>query len=378
MNVFCNNNFFYPNKNPNINLFLFIYPKFINTNYKILFLNPNFMNNQSPINPIIPLMFMNQITMGNMNDENTFINPNQKELVDKIISFYQESGREYMNYNEKYQIINLLNNLDTDCPMLNLCYDITDPLPHIKEKKKLIKFINHDFKISKVKVPISIDKKALYTIAELYKTQHATEILLVYKDCILNEDESSIENISDGDFVIIIENIYYLDNTYFNSLTDKNSKGFKQYISIEFEDGTKNFIIPRDTKFSQLHKALILHYGCEYEFICKGKLIKANDNRNIINGLKIHCSQICKLLNTKRLNFGKEIQLKIKFENHSIEFNVGILNSVREFFDMIKNLISRKAKGFYFDKKVIHTEEDISFASLGIINDCEIELIFEL
>ena len=159
MNVFCNNNFFYPNKNPNINLFLFIYPKFINTNYKILFLNPNFMNNQSPINPIIPLMFMNQITMGNMNDENTFINPNQKELVDKIISFYQESGREYMNYNEKYQIINLLNNLDTDCPMLNLCYDITDPLPHIKEKKKLIKFINHDFKISKVKVPISIDKK---------------------------------------------------------------------------------------------------------------------------------------------------------------------------------------------------------------------------
>ena len=159
MIVFSNNNFSYPNQNPYINLFLFLYPKLINTNYKILFFNPNFMSNQNQIMPIMPLMFMNQTMEGNINNQNNFINTNQKDLVDTIISFFQKNERGYMNYNEKNQIINLLNNLDTNNPMLNEGYNIAEPLPHIKEENKLIKFINHDFKISKVKVPISIDKK---------------------------------------------------------------------------------------------------------------------------------------------------------------------------------------------------------------------------
>ena len=40
-------------------------------------------------------------------------------------------------------------------------------------------------------------------------------------NCILNKDESSINSISDGDFIVIIEDIYYLDDTYFNLLDNK-------------------------------------------------------------------------------------------------------------------------------------------------------------
>ena len=71
---------------------------------------------------------------------------------------------------------------------------------YVKDEKQLIKFINHDFKIFNVKIPISIDKKTLYVIASLFKTRLFSSILLVYMNCVLNEDESSINIISDGDF----------------------------------------------------------------------------------------------------------------------------------------------------------------------------------
>ena len=41
-------------------------------------------------------------------------------------------------------------------------------------------------------------------------------------DNILEEDESSIECISDGDFIIIIEDRYYPDDEYFLYLKEKN------------------------------------------------------------------------------------------------------------------------------------------------------------
>ena len=84
-----------------------------------------------------------------------------------------------MNYFEPNQINKLLDNLDINSPNLKEGNDIDDPLPYIKEKKKLIKFINHDFKIFNVKVPISIDKMTLYQIANLYKTFYSSNILLI-------------------------------------------------------------------------------------------------------------------------------------------------------------------------------------------------------
>ncbi len=60
-----------------------------------------------------------------------------------------------MDYNEPNQIRQLLNNLDTNSPLLQKGIDISDPLPYIHEKKKLIRFKNHDFEIFYVKVPFT-------------------------------------------------------------------------------------------------------------------------------------------------------------------------------------------------------------------------------
>ena len=173
MNAFPNNKFPFNqnqfnnqnmnNMNNNINFF----PNLINNQFHMM---PMMNNNQMmPMMNINPMMQMNQMMMPNMdnqNNNNMFnMNQSQKLLVDKIIEFYQKSGRKYMDYSEPNQIKHLLNNLYTNSPLLKEGNDIDDPLSYVNDKKKVIKFINHDFKIYNVKVPISIDKKTLYDIA---------------------------------------------------------------------------------------------------------------------------------------------------------------------------------------------------------------------
>ena len=133
------------------------------------------------------------------------------------------------------------------------------------KKKKLIKFINHDFKIFNVKVPISIDKQTLYAIASLFKSFGFSKFLLVYMNCILYEDESSIDSISDGDFIIIIENLYYLDYSYLNSLNivEKRSKNVPIKMNGQY---IRNMIVPDNIKLSQIYKALLFHFGCHYHY----------------------------------------------------------------------------------------------------------------
>ena len=141
-------------------------------------------------------------------------------------------------------------------------------------------------------------------------------------------------------------------------------------------------IISSKTKLSQLYKALIFYFGCEYIYIYDGKLINENDDRNVINGSTIISEKISENINIGLIIFGKEITLKIKMENSNEEnkyfnYKVGILNSVKEFLKIVESLIERKVKGFYLDKREIIIEEDRSFASLGIINDSEIKPIIE-
>ena len=84
-------------------------------------------------------------------------------------------------------------------------------------------------------------------------------------NCILYEDESSIDSISDGDFIIIIENLYYLDDSYLNSLNivEKRSKNVPIKMNGQY---IRNMIVPDNIKLSQIYKALLFHFGCHYHY----------------------------------------------------------------------------------------------------------------
>ena len=167
-------------------------------------------------------------------------------------------------------------------------------------------------------------------------------MLLIYMNWILYKDESSIDCIGDGDFVIIIENIYYLDNRYYNSLNNQNYSGNIKNVSLEINGKTINMIVPSDTKLFQLYKAFILNFGCGFKFFYNGKDINEQDERDFLEGLiiKFHESNI---MRTYIHILGKEINLTIDFidntgkkrSNFPTYYVVGIYNSIKEFTHMI-------------------------------------------
>ena len=355
----------------------------MNNNINNNFFAPNLMNNQFQMNPMMQINPIAMPNVSNQNNNNIFnMNQNQKLLINKIIDFYQKSGNIYMNYDEPNQIKNLLNNLDINNPQLKEGNDIDDPLPYIDEKKKLIKFINHDFKIFNVKVPVSIDKKTLHDIASLYRSLKNSQILLVYMNCILHNDESPINSISDGDFIVIIENIYYKDDTYFNSL--KQSNFHEKCKNLRLMAGSKlieNMVIPYDTKLCQLYKALILRFGCGYEFILNNIKIDENDQRVTSNLQSIQCYEY-DFVETYLHIFGKIINLTIVFNDNKgnsdhMRYQVGIHNSTKIFVNMVESQRFIKVKSFYLGNKMINLDEEKSFYSLGIKEDIDGIITYE-
>jgi len=100
-------------------------------------------------------------TIQNINLNN--LNINQIGLINSIIKFYKENGNEYMNFDNPYQIKNIIYLLSLDYYKLNMLdhllnYNIEDPLDYIKEPKKIIRFIDSNYKEYKVKIPLSITK----------------------------------------------------------------------------------------------------------------------------------------------------------------------------------------------------------------------------
>lgn len=120
--------------------------------------------------------------------------------------------------------MNLIHLLTPNFSMIKIDNDIKDPLFYIKEEKKYIKFVNSDFKLFNVRVPKSITKRDLYSIALLYTSffnSDISNILLVYNNNILIQDESSINNIQNEDILTIIEETVFPDDSYYNNLLKK-------------------------------------------------------------------------------------------------------------------------------------------------------------
>ena len=69
----------------------------------------------------------------------------------------------------------------------------------MKNQKKIIRFINSDYKEYKVKIPLSITKYDLYSIAQNYRCSNNigtySDILLIHNNIIINMDETSIERL---------------------------------------------------------------------------------------------------------------------------------------------------------------------------------------
>ena len=122
-----------------------------------------------------------QIMLNNHNlDQNNFyINLNQINLINDIINFYQKNGMDCMNFNQKVQIMNLINHLNPDFSLIKQSDHIEDPLHYILENKIQIKLINYDKILYNIKIPAFITKSDLYSIAKTYRALNFTNFIFI-------------------------------------------------------------------------------------------------------------------------------------------------------------------------------------------------------
>jgi len=200
------------------------------------------------------------------------LNENQMELINSIIKFYKENGNEYMSFDYPNQIKNIIY--------------LEDPLDYIKEPKKIIRFINSDYKEYKVNIPLSITKYDIYSIARIYRCSNNagnhSNIVLIYNNLILNRDETSIESISENHIIIIIEPRNFPDDSYYNSLQKRTES--KGNISFLFPSGKKiNRIFPDNIKIYEIYKSINLEFGLDfnaYKLLFNGISLEINDHRD--------------------------------------------------------------------------------------------------
>ena len=317
-----------------------------------------------------------------MDENNFWINLNQINLINSIIDFFHKTGNDYMNYNEKGQIMNLVNLLNPDLSKLKQSNEIKYSLDYIKGEKKHIKFINSDFVLFNVNIPISFSKQDLYQIAFFYQFFNNSKILLVYNNDILKQDdESSIESFSDNDIIIIVENRIFPDDSYYNSLI-KNIKD-DDIINVRFHDlgKCKNLVFPKIYNCWANVKSFLLKYGYRKNQIFFENLLLLDKINNKISDIypSIKYFITGDVIGYSLYIFGKKIKAKISFKNMDriLSFEIGTLNSINDLINRV-NIDLREYEvinKIYLDEKEISIRNE-SLSSIGVTEDfnCLIEI----
>jgi hypothetical protein len=254
----------------------------------------------------------------------------------------------------------------------------------MKETKKIVNFINSYYKIIKVKIPNSITKLELYSIAELYKALNYSNYLLVHNNLILKKDDTLIDEINDEDFVIIIEIRNYPDESYYTFLQKKYQNNEIININFDIDNSQKiNLCLSKNTLICEMIKAFNLRYGLDkmkYSFLYNGEKLNPDDERKLLEIFRykgtpiVFCLSIKNLILEGKAFIGKKIIGRTSINGKIIEIEIGTLDSVKELF---KNLIDNykiNIKKIYVDKIEIKKDNDDSLSSFGIKEDFDLLL----
>lgn len=322
----------------------------------------------------------NNINIGNLDND-------KLNLINSITEFFKQNNIDCMNFAYPNQIKAILNLLNENFSGFKYENDVKDPLFYIKEPKIIIKFINSNYVVIKVKIPKSITQYDLYTIANLYKWKQRSDILLIHKNKVLKKNESSIDFISDNDNIIIIEPRYFPDDSYYNSLIKKSSNDVRN-VRLNLSNGQKlNRIFPSDITIGEIGKAFHLILGSSsYDYFLFNKYkINLNDIRNLKEfsycDLVISQEIFQEILGTSIHQLGKQLNFKINSDEktvHNSHFVIGILNKIEDIMIYIEAILRKMVKKIKIGEIEIKKNEDkrlCSLFSLGITKDfdCQIE-----
>jgi len=365
---------------------------FNNNNMMNMNQNDNPFNNNSMINMNQDDNPFNNNSMMNMNQINDQYNINQNNFMNNM-------GRKSVNlkYPTNFSEYNLDNNkkgLNRQRTHINIfenkisLYDEEiDAYPYIKEKKKLIIFERNDKKQFKVKVPLSLRNNELYFTAIKYKINEYSDMDLFHKNKFLKNDDSPIDNISDGDKVIMAEILDELNNSVYEKeyLPNLNTDEIINIIFIFSSGKRKSMAFSRKTKIKEMIKMFFqeskilekakYHYKITYD----SEPLNFNDDSPIgdifkADGSIAYIDQI-----VKPDVQGKQLKVSLKNKNNSLlEIKAGTLEQIKSFYRNLENnyFSSKKIKKVIIKGKPINKNDENTFASYGIRNDFTCNILF--
>lgn len=344
--------------------------------------NLNFNNNFNNVNQNFMNQYMNQINQNqnmflNMNQNLNQINPDMIQNINQANPIMDQLNQNMDNLNLN---MNQNDNLKEE--------EIEDVLPYIDEPKMLLKFSNistiKNGSYIKVKLPKSLTKSDLYSIAKKYQTDYCSKIILSCNNYLLKEDDTSIEGIEEGSIINIIEDIDFPDGSYYKELMEKN----KNYEKIQFifringeNDNLRVILFPKNITVSEMVK------GTFSKLLLNPKSYKidifksGNERINIFNQNKKF--EIIKFAPPNHhWKFGKEIMVLASFNDEKkVPYNIdiGILNSIKQLIERIENFdMCKKVKKITIRNNVYLKNEikDCSLKSIGLNENfsCEVEL----
>ena len=388
-----NNNFNMMNSNQYIDLNNFNQPNqlLMNQNMNQIAINMNQMNpnmnqmainmnqmgiNMNQMNPNMNLMNPNMYIMNqNMNQMNQNMNiiigqNNQNMIFPNMIQISQNMNKLNINNNEK------IKNNQMPFSENNFNEEIEDVLPYIYEPKMVLKFSNintiKNGTFIRVKLPKSLTKAELYTIAKKYQIDYNSNIILSCGNYLLKSDNSSIGGIKEDSIINIIEDADFPDSAYYNDLMKKNEKYQRIGYFFKLYGKIRRIEFPKNITVSELNKAALsklLFNSNSYKVIFEPPI---NNNSKVIDVFPEN--KIFEITNSEPLEghwkFGK-ILIAIAFynENNCKNIDIGSLNSINQLISRIELFsVNKKIKKIIINGNEFLKNEikNFSLKSIGI------------
>jgi len=257
-----------------------------NTNNQNQILNN--MNNNNMQNQILNNMNNNNINMQNQmsnimsnnnmqNQMSNIINSNNMQnqmpnfmnsnIMQNQMSFMSQFYNPNMNMNMNPQVVN---NKEKDDDIYK--NDPEDIYPYIKEPKKEIILVTSDLKRKRILIPDSLRKNELYYTSTKFRRYKYSEIKLFHNTILLDDDDTSIEGISNGDIIKINEYLD-VDTSFSETLLLKYKNSERINITCTDSNGVK-FIksLPVDITVFDMMKAFYAAMEIPFKYF-EGKFI---------------------------------------------------------------------------------------------------------
>ena len=315
----------------------------------------------------------------NFNQNNNQFNNNDNQINFINNSFIMNMNMNYNNpLNNYFNLNNNTRGLKRQMSSTNL-FEQKDVYPDINEVKILIIFERNDKTQYRVKVPFSFRMVELYYVAIEFKINRYSKMDLFYNNKYLKEDDTLISIISNGDKVIMAENLDELNFSFYKNVYQPKlaSDDIVNIIfRFSFNDKIKSMTFSKKTKIKDMFNMFyqenkILGKGKQfYKFFLNSNSLNVNDNSPIGNIFNSDGKTIIvDYLKESNPIKGKKLEVEVRNKRKKLsKTSIGSLNQIKDlYFKLEQNYSNRRIiQRITIKGKEVRRDDRRTFFSINI------------